>query len=674
MPADPAFHHSAPEPAADRTAQPAGLVGRFAVQVRERPTAPALVYGDEWLDYATLDRHANRLAHALIARGVARGRLVGLHAGRSAALVVGILGILKAGAAYLPLDPAPPGARPADTAGDAAPALVLSDACEPPAGWVPLSAVAAEGACEADPGIEADPDDLACVIHTSGSAGRPESVMVTHRGILDLLDDWTARFGTTPGEAMAMWPGTGSDASVRELLLPPTTGGVLHLVPDGVRDDPRALADWMRVHHVVRILLPPAHVRRLAEAPGEHLAGLALRHLLTGREPLPEDTLHRLERALPGLRVLNGYSPTGTALYCTVHLGPRPRRAPVDTRVHVLDERLRPVPAGVTGELYVGGAGLARGYLGRPGLTATRFVADPAAPGERMYRTGDLVRRLPDGSVRFVGRGDDRAGTLGFRGGPGEAGDPGGLPRREAPSGPGGSLITFRDGEGRGQVVCVHPADGTVFRYLSLAEALPGGYGVHGIRSPGINPGEELPPTVEAMAEAYLRLVEPLPDGPLVLTGLSRGGLVAHEMGRRLAEEGRTDLSVVLLDAPATGDEDGRTDVELRDKGDRLDGTPPPSVPMNTDKAREPATAARLVLVQAVGTGGDTPLLRGIRDHWHRRAGNGLVVEPVPCAPRDMLGSEHVRQVAARIEAELTFLADRSGHPNDNPAAGLEAR
>ncbi|GAA2935846.1 hypothetical protein GCM10020221_34550 [Streptomyces thioluteus] len=274
--------------------------------------------------------------------------------------------------------------------------------------------------------------------------------------------------------------------------------------------------------------------------------------------------------------------------------------------------------------------------------------------------------------------------------------DLGGLLRQDTPSGPDSNLITFREGDGRGRVVCVHPAGGTAFCYLSLAKALPDGYGVHGIQSPGVNPGESFLPTVEAMAEAYLRLIELPADGPLVLTGLSYGGLVAHEMGRRLAEAGRTDLSVVLLDTLATDDEAERRAVEpagfdeFRDKLVRFNGMYPGIDDrqieqyfriynhnrLSTRDYAAPATAARLVLMQAAGggDGDDTSVLRGIRDFWHRRAKNGLVVEPVPCGHWDMLENEHIPQVAARIEAEFALLAGPSGHPHHNPAPGLEAR
>ncbi|MFD9905299.1 amino acid adenylation domain-containing protein [Streptomyces sp. NPDC059063] len=841
---------------------PAGLVERFEAQVRQRPGQVAVVHDGERLDYATLERRANRLAHALIARGVRTDQVVGLHTRLSVDLLVGILGVLKAGGAYLPLDPALPAERLTDMVTDAGALLVLSDAPTPPdAGWLPLTAVEAAGHREDAPGRAFRRDDLAYVIYTSGSTGRPKGVAATHRGILNLLDYWLAEFGATPGEASAMWPGFAFDASVQELLLPLTSGGVLHLVPGDVRTDPEVLMGWLREHRIVSVLLPPAYVKWICEAPGERLAGLALRSVLTGLESLPEDSLHRMTRALPGLRVLNGYGPTETALYCTAYLTPRPlaRQAPIGrpvahTRAYVLDERLEPVPLGVVGELYIAGAGLARGYLGRPDLTAERFVADPFVPGARMYRTGDLARWLPEGNLLYAGRRDHQVKLRGFRIELGEieatlldqpgvaeaavvvdrdgAGEPqlvaavgvgeapprpaaewraalarrlpahmvpglfvelpqlpqtpngkldraallerartarpaqvnqatprdhieltlyqiwrslllrpeigirdsffdiggtsisaiklthaigeefgetllirdiiqhptiedlAGRLRRGASGPPPSNLLEFRAGDGGARVVCVHPAGGTAFCYLSLAKALPDSLGVYGIQSPGVNPGESFLPTVEAMAASYVELIEPLPgDAPLILTGLSYGGLVAHEMGRRLAAAGHRNVSVVLLDTQGTDDAELRAAVapvemaEFRDKLVKFNGMYPGIDDRqieqyfriynhNGQTTRDylaPTTTARTVLMQAV-KGADDAFLREVRDFWRRRAEGGFLVEPVECDHWEMLESAAVLKVAATIGSELERLPHRAPpdqlpHPSSDTSA-----
>ncbi|MGW4912384.1 non-ribosomal peptide synthetase [Streptomyces sp. NPDC004270] len=410
---------------------PVGLLERFAAQVRERPRQPAVVAEDAELDYATLDRRANRLAGALIARGAGPDRVVGLHTGRTAELVVGVLGILKSGAAYLPLDPGQPQERLTAMVSDAAPVLVLTDQADSAGDdrqlWENLAKVEAEGTHDEAPGIDADPTRLAYVIYTSGSTGRPKGVAVTHGSVVNLFDHWRELMGDAPGEASSAWSSIGFDASVHELLLPLTTGAALHIVPDELRGDPGALLGWLRERKVTQAFLPPSYVLWIDEDPATRLAGLSLRQLLTGVESLPESALHRMREVLPGLRVCFGYGPTEATLYATAYTDPQPyeRSCPIGrplrgTRLYLLDDRMRPVPVGVPGEVYLGGASLARGYLNRPDLTDERFVPDPFVPGERVYRTGDLARWLPDGNAEYVGRRDDQLKLRGFRIEPGE--------------------------------------------------------------------------------------------------------------------------------------------------------------------------------------------------------------------------------------------------------------
>ncbi|WP_430381391.1 non-ribosomal peptide synthetase [Streptomyces arenae] len=826
-----------------------GLTELFEARARAHPAAIAVADRDHELDHATLDRRANRLAHALVARAVRPGDVVGLHARRTCDLAVGILGILKAGAAYLPLDPGQPRERLAAMVEDAACPVVLSDHTgeDRPADWLGLAAVEAEGARGDGPpaGITRSPDQLAYVIFTSGSTGRPKGVAVEHRSVLNLFTVWHDRMGTAAGEAGSAWSSIGFDASVHELLLPLTTGGVLHIVPEELRGDPQALFEWLRERRIVQAFLPPAYVKWVDEDPAARLRGLALRRLLTGVESLTEAALHRMTEQLPGLRVCFGYGPTEATLYSTAHYDPRPldRPCPIGrplpgTRAYVLDARMQPVPPGVVGELHLGGAALARGYLGRPDLTEERFLPDPFVPGARVYRTGDLARWGDDGLLHYVGRADDQVKLRGFRIEPGEIeaaltrlpgvreavvladDDQAGRPRLVAAVGRGGaaprtnadwrtalarslpdymvpavvldletlplgrngkldraallrlvheqtagqvntasprdhvehalyriwqgillrpaigvgdnffdlggtslsaikmahevtetfgrrlpvaevmvrptiealaallradsadsadgterapgSLVEFRRGTGP-RVVCVHPAGGTAFCYLPLAAHLPERTGLYGIQSPGVNPGEELLPTVEAMAEAYLRFLEPLGDGPLVLTGLSYGGLVAHEMGRLLGRAGRTDVSVVLLDTQATDDPEARAAIaavdadEFRDKLVRFNGMYPGIEDAQVDRyfrlynhnrltARDHvpgASPARLVLAQAVPDGTDTPFHAEVRAFWRRRARGGFRVERMECDHWEILEGTETARVAALLAAEL---------------------
>ena len=820
-----------------------GLVELFETQVRERPTRTAVVDRDSSLDYAALDRRANHLAHALVARSVRPGDVVGLHAKRSCDLAVGVLGILKAGAAYLPLDPGQPAERLANMVEDAACPVVLSDhdSAERAPEWLDLRAVEAEGATRHEPpaGIDPAPDRLAYVIFTSGSTGRPKGVAVEHRSVLNLFATWHARMGTAPGEVGSAWSSIGFDASIHELLLPLTTGGELHIVPEELRGDPEELLAWMREHAVTQAFLPPAYVKWIDEDPAVRLRGLQLHTLLTGVESLTEAALHRMTQHLPGLRICFGYGPTEATLYSTAYYDPRPldRPCPIGrplpgTRMYILDSRMEPVPPGVVGEVYLGGASLARGYLGRPDLTKERFLPDPFEPGERIYRTGDLARRLPDGQAHYMGRADDQVKLRGFRIEPAEVEaalmalpsvreaavlvdhDASGQPRLLAGIGRGtapartthdwrtalarrlpdymipavfldldtlplnrsgkldrpqllrlaqeststqvntasprdhiehglyriwqrillhpdigvsdnffeiggtslaaikmahavtemfdrrlpvgevmtrptieslaallredgtgrapGSLIEFRPGTGP-RVVCVHPAGGTAFCYLPLATLLPDSVGLYGIQSPGVNPDEDLLPSVEAMAEEYLRLIRPDAASPLVLTGLSYGGLVAHEMGRLLARAGHRAVSVVLLDTQATDDASARAEIgavdaaEFRDKLVRFNGMYPGIDDAQVDRyfhlynhnrltAREhlPASSpARVVLAQAVPDGDDTPFHAEVRAFWRHRAEGDYRVETMECDHWEILEGVAAAQVGTLLAAEL---------------------
>ncbi|WP_405164612.1 amino acid adenylation domain-containing protein [Nocardia sp. NBC_01499] len=819
---------------------PGGVVRRFEDRADERPDQLALVCGTEQLDYATLRRRVHRLAHALIARGVVRDQVVGLHARRSAALVVGMLAIFEAGAAYLPLDPAQPPDRLAAMVADAEPVLVLSDAESRPPGWLAVTAVEQESDRDDDPAVEVASANLAYVIYTSGSTGRPKGIAVPHRGLVNLLDQWLQRFGALPGVPASAWSSIGFDASLQEMLLPLTTGGILHVVPEQLRGDPAELLDWLREHRIEQAFLPPAYIRWIDEDPHRRLAGSALRQVKSGVEALSEMALARLRQVLPGLRVLYGYGATETTVYSSAHIDPEPRQRPCPvgrplpgTRMYVFDQRLRPVPAGVVGEVYVAGAGVTRGYLNRPDLTAERFVADPTADGERMYRTGDLARWRHDGTAEFVGRSDDQVKVRGFRIEPREVETallavsggreamvlldraPNGEPRliaavagaqagrsshgwrtalsnrlpdymipaivaevdpfpmnrsgkldrpalleriraehaarvnttsprehvemalyriwrrvlvhptigitdnffdvggtsisaisvanaigaefdrpvpvqdlmryptieafaahlrAEVDLAPDSTVIDLRTGTGRQRVVCVHPAGGTAFCYLPLAAALPETTTVQGLQSPGIDPGQTPLPTVEAMAERYLRLIDPDPAESVVLCGLSYGGLVAYEMGRMLMSQGHAQVSVILLDTHGLSDPAAIEPIEgaeFREKLVRFNGMYPGIDDAQIERYLRiynhnrrtgcsylpPVSQARVVFMQAVTGTADTPEYAAAAGFWRERAGGGLSVVPVQCGHWEMLEGDQLPLVAELIVGELAQLS-----------------
>ncbi|MER6961682.1 amino acid adenylation domain-containing protein [Streptomyces sp. NPDC000618] len=387
----------------------------FAERVRATPDAVAVASGDDLLTYAELDARANRLAHALAGQGVAAETPVAVLMERSADLVVAILGIVKAGGGYVPLDPGFPPARIDLVVRETGAALVLTED-------VLTALLAAEPRTHA-PHVVCHPAQLAYVMYTSGSTGRPKGIAVTHADVAGLAAApcWGAH------ERVLMHAPTAFDASTYELWVPLLRGGRVVVAPQG-RLDVRELCATVAEHGVTGLWLTAGLFRVVADAEPAGLAGV--REVWTGGDVVSATAVARVLDACPGVRVVNGYGPTETTVFAAHH----PMDAPPDTRrpvplgrpmagmrLYVLDDRLRPAPAGVTGELYIAGTGVARGYAGRPAATAERFTADPfGPPGARMYRSGDLARWLDDGRLEFAGRADDQVKLRGFRVEPGE--------------------------------------------------------------------------------------------------------------------------------------------------------------------------------------------------------------------------------------------------------------
>ncbi|MFD7434061.1 amino acid adenylation domain-containing protein [Streptomyces sp. NPDC059861] len=420
--------------ATEHTVPPLTWPAMFAEQVRARPDAVALVFEDEELTYAELDARANRLAHALIARGAGPERIVALALPRSTDLIVAEVAVLKSGAAYLPIDHDYPVDRIGYMLGDAAPVCVVTTeetARELPErdGMTLLAldapATAAELArCEADdPAAPVSPLNAAYVIYTSGSTGRPKGVVLSHSGVAKLVATQSERFGIGPHSRVLQFASPSFDVAFWDLCLGLLSGGRLVVVPAERRVPGAPLADYANAHGITFMILPPA----LLAAMPEDVRLPPAATLLAGTERVSPELVGRYAR---GRMMFNAYGPTEATTNSTLGLCdpdiPAGSIVPIGvpdpgTRAYVLDAFLRPVPAGVTGELYLGGAGLARGYLGRPDLTAERFVADPfGAPGERLYRTGDLVRWKADGRLEFLGRADAQVKIRGFRIEPGE--------------------------------------------------------------------------------------------------------------------------------------------------------------------------------------------------------------------------------------------------------------
>lgn len=410
---------------------------------RQAPQAPAVVAGQVQLSYAELDARANQVAHLLQRRGLRRGSVVAVCLDRGADLLPVLLGGWRAGAAYVPLDPADPPGRLGHMLRDSGARVLITSAAH--AGRFPADsgldvvlADAERGLFDAEPatspGHRAGPDDLAYLMYTSGSTGVPKGVLVTHGGLLNYLW-WAARAYPVPdGAGAPLFTSTAFDLAVTALYVPLLAGQPVHACPAGL--DLADLGSWLAAATGGRysfVKLTPAHLELLCQQlTGEQAAGLAA-HLVVGGEEFPRSLADRW-RALAGPdgpQPVNEYGPTeacvASVAYFTAGDRPPAGRLPVgwpipNTKAYLLDADLQPVPAGVTGELYLGGGQLARGYHGRPGGTAERFVADPyGAPGARMYRTGDLARRHADGAIEFVGRGDDQVKLRGYRIEPGEA-------------------------------------------------------------------------------------------------------------------------------------------------------------------------------------------------------------------------------------------------------------
>ncbi|BCN02235.1 hypothetical protein RPSA_47710 (plasmid) [Ralstonia solanacearum] len=399
--------------------QASTIHGLFEAQVRRTPEAIAVEHEGRQVSYAELNARANRVAHALIGLGVGPDARVGLCAERSVELVVGLLGILKAGGGYVPLDPSYPQDRLAYMLEDSAPVAVLAQSnTREQLGALSVPVLDLDGPLEEaehDPQVEAlKPHHLAYVIYTSGSTGRPKGVVVEHRNTVNFLA-WAARAFPPASLARTLFSTSlNFDLSVFECFAPLTTGGRIDIVVNVL-----ALGDG--THDVRLINTVPSALSALLESSG---LDPAVEVVNVAGEALKRELVERLFAQTQARRLYNLYGPSETTTYSSwvcmdrqtgfqAHIG----RPIANTQIYVLDAYRQPVPLGVTGEIYIGGAGVARGYLNRPELTAERFVVNPfhGEGRERMYRTGDLGRWLPDGSLEYQGRADAQVKLRGFR-------------------------------------------------------------------------------------------------------------------------------------------------------------------------------------------------------------------------------------------------------------------
>ncbi|GIJ29229.1 hypothetical protein Vqi01_43910 [Micromonospora qiuiae] len=395
----------------------------FDEQVRTRPDAVALRFRGEDLTYAELNERANRWAHRLRSLGVGPESIVGVCVERSFEMIVALVATLKAGGAYLPLHPGEPAERfryMLDQAG--ARVLLTHEQLVDQLPEVEATVVSLDGAVQPEPVAatlrsDTTPDNLIYVCYTSGSTGQPKGVSVPHRGVVRLIRGDYADLD--PDETFLQLCALTFDPAAFEIWGALANGGRLVIHPPGTLALSE-VAESLDRDKVTTLWLTTGLFHRMVDA---HLDGLGgLRQLLAGGDVLSPAHINSVRQAHPQLRLINGYGPTENSCFTTCHevtelvgatvpIG----RAVTATDVYVLDEKLAPVPDGEWGLLYTSGTGLARGYLGRPALTAERFVADPFRPGERMYSVGDVVRRGADGTLEFRGRTDDQVKIGGYR-------------------------------------------------------------------------------------------------------------------------------------------------------------------------------------------------------------------------------------------------------------------
>ena len=398
----------------------ATLASLFAEQARRVPDAVAAVDADGGvLSYRELDALSAALAARLAAAGVGTGDRVAVCLPRGLGMLVALLGVVRAGAAYVPVDPTHPPARRALILAEAAPALVLDDSADLSTVDEPGPATPATAGTPPGP----RPDDPAYVMFTSGSTGRPKGVVVPHRALTNLLLAMRDALGSGPGDVWLGLTSIAFDISIVELFLPLVVGGHTVIAADGAGRDAAAVLRLVHGYGVTHAQATPSGWRvLLAAGYGAHRPEPVV--ALAGGEALPPSLARELRAR--SSRLVNVYGPTETTVWSTMDdlpAEPDPvtiGRPLANTRAYLLDAALRPVPLGLPGELCLGGAGVADGYLGRPDLTGQRFVDDPFAPGGRVYRTGDLARLLPDGRLSFLGRLDGQVKIRGHRVEPGE--------------------------------------------------------------------------------------------------------------------------------------------------------------------------------------------------------------------------------------------------------------
>ena len=403
----------------------------FAEQAAKTPDDVAVVFEDRQLTYAQLNARANQLAHYLQNLGVKPDVLVGIYLERSPLIIISILAILKAGGAYLPLDPALPSSAVTLRLQDANAKVVLTQQ-QLSKNLPKLTTIVCPDSdrdliareSEENPHCAVTTENLVYTIYTSGSTGKHKGVAIEHRQLLNYFYSIQSKLNLTPGSSFAFVSTLAADLGNTVIFPSLCSGGCLHIISSARTTDPQAIADYFDRHPIDCLKIVPSHLKALltAENPSKILPR---QRLILGGEATSWDLIDRIRQIAPECKILNHYGPTEATIgvttfevevaksnkSATVPIG----RAISNTQIYLLDSNKQPVPIGVSGELYIGGASLARGYLNQPELTNEKFIANPFQPGQRLYKTGDLARYLPDGTIEFLGRVDDQVKIRGFR-------------------------------------------------------------------------------------------------------------------------------------------------------------------------------------------------------------------------------------------------------------------
>jgi amino acid adenylation domain-containing protein len=407
----------------------------FAEQVAKTPDQVAIVFEDQQLTYTQLNARANQLARYLQNLGVKPEVMVGIYLERSPLIIISLLAILKAGGAYLPLDPTSPTAAIALRLKDAgAKVLLTQQALIDNLAEITTRIVSLD--LDSDREIikhkspenlycDVKPENLAYTIYTSGSTGKPKGVAIEHRQLLNYFYAIQSQLNLTPGSSFALVSTLAADLGNTVIFPSLCTGGCLHIISADRIADPEAIADYFNRHPIDCLKIVPSHLKALLTAKHPDKI-LPRQQLILGGEATSWELIDRIQQIAPECKILNHYGPTEATIGVTTFAVPRGvknnqaatvpiGKAIANTQIYLLDSKKQPVPIGVSGELYIGGAGLARGYLNHPELTNEKFIANPFQPGQRFYKTGDLARYLPVGTIEFLGRVDDQVKIRGFR-------------------------------------------------------------------------------------------------------------------------------------------------------------------------------------------------------------------------------------------------------------------